>query len=648
MEAKLLEASDTRDIVRLLQYGYRSGGQLMRMETIKENVKEFVDHYKRRRLPPHPDASLRLISFFKESEQYDAGVDFWSWVINQDNNYVDLRTYGAAIELLALCGQSLEYCEEVYAHALKRFPEHYNEYHLSPGAILEQRRLPTRIPNSSMNFVQGIIKAHLIHGAWKSAYLALDTAFRLHPTQIPSHIFHMFLEERPAHEAYQIFSLLCQSGSLVKSYDVTWLLNDLVSGQAPSSNSVVDVEIALAVLNAIHLYAASGQPCHARHLNILLQSSLNLLPTASADITQSQGDPKLDSMEIVSRVLSIFAKLSVTPEISTYNTIIVATGRLRDEKLLNSALAALSASSLPSTDITFDCLLMAASTISGAKTVESIWNSRDPEVDELKPNNWSALAKATARAGNVDFLKQQLDLYHFPFKNALMLLVKKETARMKASINRQTLIRQSDEPPMNAQGSVPSFVDALDKFHTVLDDKMLLDLKAYPPNELPSWSRDSLVNEEWQSTLYDELSVDPTARALPQEAEKNPEVDGLQFDRAELNTVSPTGFPLDELRYRNWKGINKLLLHAESFEARLEKSVDVAIEVGESTRLVRSTNAIKHHGQRRKLLRTQLSSYFGDIEQMKANAMTQSEWRSKILELRSVEEPPSPLDIDEA
>ncbi|MCJ1383318.1 hypothetical protein MMC17_006431 [Xylographa soralifera] len=635
LKAKQLDSEDTVEICRLLHYGQRSNGKLMSPTAIAEHVKEAVDHYQRRRLPPDPDASLHLISYFKESNQYDEGIEFWHWIVRQDNNYLDLRTYGAALELLALYGQPLAYCEEVYSHGLKRFPESFNEYHLSPGAIVSQLDQPTRIPKTSMGLLQGIIKARLIHGDWRNAYLALDTALRLHPTQMPSYFFHTFLEERPINEAYQIFCLLCHSGSQIKPYDVTWVLNDLVDGQKPGTGEDIDLDIALANLNAIHLYGASGRLLSARHLNILLQSSLMLLPIFGSDNSTYWAESLMDPVALVRQLFSIFIAMGVSPEISTYNTVIAAAGRVRHEGILAWAVNALSNSGIASNEITFECLLNATARTAGAAQVESTWTSRDPRM-ALMPSTWAALARATSCAGNSDFLRNQMKIYNVRDQKSTMRQVHAELAKSRRPDFSEPPVSLASDLNLACESRVAEFTSALNAFQKLLGGSDFGNLKKHPAVKQSIWPTSDVVDELWQKKLYEELSIDPTAlAALEAEVTVNSEPPETNQD---ISTVeSSTGFRLDELRYRNWKGVNELLEHAELFESRMEQAVDKAIEEGKPSKQVRSTKGISMRGPRQQLLRTQLMDHLADINRMKANPLTETDWRDKILRLRRVE-----------
>ncbi|MCJ1430814.1 hypothetical protein MMC27_000164 [Xylographa pallens] len=635
LKAKLLEPEDTVEISRLLHYAQRSDGKLMSPTAIAEHVKEAVGHYQRRRLPPDPKASLHLISYFKDSNQYDDGIEFWHWIVRQDNNYLDLPTYGAALELLSLYGQPLAYCEEVYAHGLKRFPESFNEYHLSPGAIVSQLDQPTRIPKTSMGLLQGIIKARLIHGDWRNAYLALDTALRLHPTQIPSHFFHTFLEERPINEAYQIFCLLCQSGSQIKPYDVTWLLNDLADGQRPGTGKNVDLDIALASLNAIHLYSASGRLLSTRHLNILLQSSLMLLPIIESDNSTYWTESLIDPVALVRQCFSIFTGLGVSPEISTYNTVIATAGRVRHEGILTWAMKALSDSGIASNEITFESLLNATARTAGAAQVESIWTSCDPRM-AIMPSTWAALARATSCAGNTNFLHDQMKTYNVSDQKSIMRLVQTELARSQRGDSSESPVSPASNPDSGCELRVAEFISALHAFQILLGNSDFGNLKKHPAARQSIWSTSDVVDEHWQKKLYEELNIDPTALTAL-EAEASVDSEPPETSQDSRTVESATGFRLDELRYRNWKGLNELLEHAELFESRMEQAVEKAIEEGKPSTQVRSTKGLSKRGPRQRLLRGQLKDHLADINRMKTDPLIETEWRDKILRLRRVQ-----------
>jgi len=620
----------------------------MSKELIDIHVQDCMKRIKARQLPPHHTANLHVISYLKESKQYDAAIEFWNWVVNQDDSYVDLKTYGAAIELLAAGGRGLAACEEVYAHGLKRFPGTFNEYHMSHGALLQNRDKITMLPRTSMTLQQGIISARLTYGDWKNAYLGLDTALRLHPTQLPPHILQAFIRERPVHEAYQVFCLLSQGGSPVRPETLTTLLAALVSGQGVSTGENFDLDIAIAILNAVRLYAGSGQTVKSIHLNLLLQSSLCLPPINQATPSGSKAPGDDSATHLVNRILSLFASLGVDPEPSTYNIIISAAMRLQDKALLSSASDTLSASaSAPGSshrkDVPLSLLLKGAARMGDAARVEETWNLRDQSI-ALTLDNWIALAQATIYTDNSAFLDKQVEVYGLYNDRSMMREIKRVTKLVQHAKEHRIEPVINDETREKCIAVVARYSAALDGFQTLIEKSDYQNLEKYPPESLSIWSRAELVNEEWQKRLYDELTLDSTAtsRERTQIQQLFPTI--LETEgTVDVGPIgSSTGISLGELRFRNWKGINELLQHAELFEARIERSVAKAIAEGKPARQVRSANGIELKRLRQHVLKGHLMDHFLDLKQLSSGSLTELEWREKILESRQRNEAHDP------
>jgi len=615
----------------------------MSKENIDLYVQDCIKRIKARQLPPHHTANLHVISYLKESQQYDTAVEFWNWVVNQDDSYVDLKTYGAAIELLAACGRGLESCEEVYAHGLKRFPGNFNKYHMSHGALLQNRDKLTILPRTSMTLMQGIVAARLTYGDWRNAYLGLDTALRLHPTQLPPYMLQAFVRERPIQEAYQVFCLLCQGGNPVRPETVTAMLSNLVDGQGESTGEEYDLDIAMAVLNAIRLYAGSGQNIKSFHLNLLLQSSL-CLPSINQALQAEANESGDDSaIQLINRVLPLFASLGVEPEPSTYSIIISAAIRLRHKVLLNSAFGTLSASiSAPGrgrdTNATLSILLKTTAKIGDPTRVEQIWNSRN---QALTSENWIALVQATIFTDNNAFLEKQLEIHGLSNDQSVRREIKRWTYKWKA--HKEATKEESKEEPVANEHTrakciavVSRFSAALDGFRNLVETSDYQNLKKYPPNSLSICSAAESANETWQKELYNEMTLDSTTTCWEHTKREPLALPVLETQNArDMGPIeSSTGIPLDELRYRNWKKINELMQHAELFEARIEKSVAKAIAEGKPARQVRSANGIELKRLRQYVVRGHLMDHFHDMKKRNVDVMTELEWKEKILQLR--------------
>ena len=633
-DARLLGPNDTLDLVQSLHNAIRSEYRIMAPESIHRCVCDCVERLKSRRLPPHPLASMHLISCFKETRHFDLGIDLWSWLVEQDNKYVDLRTYGAAIELLAASGQSLSYCEEVYSHGLKRFSQGFNRYHMSPGSLLQSRDQPADFPKTSMTLIQGIIKARLIYGDWVHAYQGLDTALRLHPTQIPTGMFRIFLNERPIPEAYHLFCLLCQAGNLVRPKDLTYLLMDLASTQNEEIPNEFTLKILMAMLNAIHYYVGSGQRINVIHLNTLMHSCLKLLPVRSISNAKPSRESHGLAMDLVTRLLTIFATLRVEPIPSTYGILVRAAGRTRDEVILNQATDSLSAFSSRLDSINFRTLLWAVSRISHAARVESLWKWHVHQVSPAQ-DEWFALAKATSLTRNHDFLQKQLKLHPSVEGSQLADIVR---TAMEQTKDMELLTEPTPHVGTSYIPLVRQLNSALDAFNELIANSEYRNLKAFPPKSMSIHSDRGVVEEEWQKKLYDEMTVDPTITISRSQKTDLPDEESTQHDSVTTTFVGPTGFGLGEIRYRHWKGINELFQLAEVFEARIQASVKKAIEEGTAAKVSRSTNLARTRIERTKIATSLLLEHFHDRERMRANPLNESEWREKILAFRRVKD----------
>ncbi|KAL2055416.1 hypothetical protein ABVK25_004224 [Lepraria finkii] len=119
------------------------------------------------------------------------------------------------------------------------------------------------------------------------------------------------------------------------------------------------------------------------------------------------------------------------------------------------------------------------------------------------------------------------------------------------------------------------------------------------------WLWPIVVPEERQRNLYHEMSSN-SSDILP------PGALNESSDRA----VSPTDISFANLRYRNWKTINSLLMQAEAFESRPERSKNS------------DGSTYPHHSP-------WLLEQLDDIRMESTKQYTEQEWRDKILNLRS-------------
>ncbi|KAG9650883.1 hypothetical protein KCU64_g8909, partial [Aureobasidium melanogenum] len=91
------------------------------------------------------------------------------------------------------------------------------------------------------------------------------------------------------------------------------------------------------------------------------------------------------------------------------------------------------------------------------------------------------------------------------------------------------------------------------------------------------------VPEEHIRTVYDEMTTDSstTLNIFPSStSEPNTNIEADIEAGEQTPAMGPTGYPLDELRYQNWKTINELLFDAKLHDKKYMDAVDEAIKLG--------------------------------------------------------------------
>lgn len=624
LRKKLLERGDTLGIAQVLHYTYRAEEDVSKRQALKSHVESFQRDFVSGALPPHRRVSLHLISYFKESKNYDMGIEFWNWVIEQDDNYIHIGTYGAAIELLAYYGKDLEYCEAVYKHALTRFATHFNEYHLSPGAILPDRAEHLTTPGTSMQLLQGILTARLLHRDWRNAYLTLDTALRIHPSQMPPRFIELFLRERPLQEAYHVFCLACRAGNRLPGSLLTTLLEHLYTAMVNRQAVGFNQHIIEAMFNAIHAFLGSAGRLDTPHMNVLLKGLLSLLSPINYKEGTAGSEPQMRDervLRMVALIPEVFGTLGVPPEPSTLNTLIHMGGILKHRELISFAVNAFNHSGCSPNANTFRTLQGSARRLYGTVIRKSSWTNVVQFVAAqgagTHVEDWSALLRGAQQADAEDVVTELMPSHSQDLAQEVTAPIA-ETEQATSPGPSQYSIEAHARSSSQLFELISAELKHLRKrFHS----RLTCDLKTLPLNRLSITPWTPSVDENWQQRLYDELTLDlavPTVKTFAQTKE---------IDRERLVVESATGFPLEELRYLNWKSVNELLVQAEPFEVRRGRLVDEAIAQGNS---VPKSKTGKDSTQGPPTLQTDLKEIMAACTQ----PLTESEWREKVLRLR--------------
>ncbi|KAI9769180.1 MAG: hypothetical protein M1839_003784 [Geoglossum umbratile] len=591
-----LGAGDTLELARLLHNRYRrlnsfDTPQIEVKDQLLSYMKKLIADLVRRKLQPHPLASLHILSYCKESQEFDVGVEFWEWILPQDGGFLDARTYGAGIELLAHYGRPLHYLESLYTQALKRYPGAFSEYHLSPQAIVQDPSRPSITPGSRLLLLQGVLTARLIHGDWRNAYLALDTALRLYPDQVPLRFFQLFIYGRPLDEAYEVFHVACRSGSPPTERAFTTLLSRLAAWQLSQQTVLRRIEVLNCMLTGLQAYHGAGGRAVVWHLNKIIQGILQILPAASPPAEAAAYEPLYTIMDSAAKLLmTTLSELGVSANVATFNAFISEGGKLKRPDMIASALQRLYDAGLEPNVLTRRCLLLAAGRIGDAAGVEAAWHSivEFAMQSDLKVDNgpeWTALVKAGIRAGNVAFVKGQFRKYKSTLPDHIVALeaeldpqsrVDGDSAERTHTSHEETKSVSDDTqaPPIDP---LPEIIQELNGVFDLLNEFGNSAKSSQPynfytsPLTMQTPKTTQTANEIPDSTyraFYGKLSTESGSGIATKEAEG-------------VSTVRTlTGFTLAELRYRNWKAVNRLLIMAEDSQTMETRKVEQALEAG--------------------------------------------------------------------
>lgn len=542
------------------------------------------------KLPPNYNAHLHLLSFFKEARQFDRGSRFWSWLVAQDDSYVNPAGYGVAIELLVVQGSPAAETEQLFTSALKRFPGSFNEYHLSPDAVVPDRTQPVNIRGLPVTLLQGILTARLLQGNSRDAYLALDTALRLYPTQVPSRFFTIFIDERPVTEAYQVFLVACRSGTNLGPDSLKLLLTKLRTVVA--SNPIANASVLRSMFTATYAYIAAGGSVTSNHLTELVIGTTSLLQDKSlARVSSEDMRPITDQLlVIVKEIFDVWKMQGASPGIAAFNSIINNIGGKGGRRdISTTCLADIQALGLQPNAVTRRSLLTAAGGIGDVELVKMAWidllSLRQSTGTPMDLGDWQTLAKASRKAKCEELVRQQLsdlaDLVHPAVANRIHGLLNEKVADQSAVAHASLVIEPALQIANHLFHDIKSMVDRLGKN---LDPNFYLHPSTLSLGETPA---DALDFDQTHRNVYEEMTsgtISPDVLRDSDRTATQSEADSSATESVledlKLPAMSSTGLPLDLLRYHNWKSINRLLAESERHDSEYIYAVDRAIADG--------------------------------------------------------------------
>ena len=279
-------------------------------QKFRKELQKLVDHVRQAcqsgSVPSTSRIALHLLSYYKESGQYDKGLEYWDWLSKKDEAALDPIYVGAALELLAVYGAGIDYCEDVYERTLAQQKDISSQYYLSPGPILPDRSKEITIKGTSLGILQGILSARLFYGKWQRSYLTLDTAFLLRPTQIVPRVLDLFVYERPLFEALPVFFMYCRGGNAVSKVTVSAILKSLQGPLDQGSHYDTRIQLIQAMLHVVEAHLGSAGSLDTTHLNMVVSALCTVMPSQPTTmLTRATNDSK----DLTNTVMDLFAKL---------------------------------------------------------------------------------------------------------------------------------------------------------------------------------------------------------------------------------------------------------------------------------------------------------------------------------------------------
>ena len=116
-----------------------------------------------------------------------------------------------------------------------------------------------------------IFYARIRKGDWRTAYLNLDTAFRLWLSTVHCRFLKGVLKGRPVHEGYQVYALFCRVGAYVGGQELHILLNSMARACEDSGDLGLKSDLTKAMLEAVRMFVKIKHArLDARHLDCLI------------------------------------------------------------------------------------------------------------------------------------------------------------------------------------------------------------------------------------------------------------------------------------------------------------------------------------------------------------------------------------------
>lgn len=557
---------------------------------IVEFSEELVEGLKTGKLLPNRRGHVHLLGIFKESGAKEAGVSFWKWLEGQDERFVDADVYGAAIELVAGHGTPLAELEEMYQQALGRFPSTFASYHLSPEAVLEDRDKQTTLQRMPMTLLQGILTARLLNGDTRNSYLALDTALRLYPDQLPARFFTLFSEERPVIEAYTVFAIAWRAGISIPMGHVKYQLSALRSISDGVSAKRHPMAIR-AMLSVLYMHAGVRGAITNNSITEVIIALTQLLRMDAITSLEAKDKQRLVTvvMNLIRKCIATFTPFDAWPGLAAFNSIIVNLGGYGHSKqTIGIALADAQSLGIEPNEVTRRSILIAAGLLDDTDLINKAWaeivEARTAAGESPDAVDLHCLVKAAHLTGQIDFAREEFGKH----------------GESLPEHDREVISDGLDDGNMYNLGVQESQQDfqlsellkSIEKIDADLD---VIGQHTKEPGKLHDYSEQALpmrmlaedevsLPESDLRRIYDELTTEqPTIQASSGSEESTTDSDDESSSSSPSSSppaLTPTNISFSKIRYENWKVINWLLEQSEMNDKAYASAVDKAIAAG--------------------------------------------------------------------
>ncbi|KAH0013441.1 hypothetical protein KCU78_g9203, partial [Aureobasidium melanogenum] len=334
-------------------------------------------------------------------------------------------------------------------------------------------------------------------------------------------------------------------------------------------------------------------PLNNKSLNELVIAITVLLKDhAYTRMSSEQLRPITDAISaLLSDLFGIWASANSPPGIASFNSMIASlAGRGKRKDIIDHALEAMEHYNLKPNTVTFRSILAAAGETDDPEGIRSAWTNLVAERIEkgaaLELVDWQNLLNAARRINDPDYLQQQL--INFQHIASPHILDQMSTALQAQNFSRKLNPDKNDSKnDLITKEKTMRILELLKRDVEYLSNNAQLNRNFYTgPMSLSLLNRLSVytnVSEEHIRTVYDEMTTDSsTSLNIFPSSTSEPKTD-IEADAEageQTPAMGPTGYPLDELRYQNWKTINELLFDAKLHDKKYMDAVDEAIKLG--------------------------------------------------------------------